>query len=54
MRRAFQVEVALRSLFEAPTIAEMALVIEDLLIDQLESLEDDATMDKVEYEIAHV
>ena len=54
VRRTFQVEVALRSLFEAPTIAEMALVIEDLLIDQLESLEDGAIMDKVEYEIAHV
>ena len=34
----FQVELHIRSLFEAPTIAELALVIEEILIEEIEKL----------------
>jgi amino acid adenylation domain-containing protein len=38
---AFQIEVSLRDFFEAPTVAELALVIEDTLIEGLEALAED-------------
>jgi acyl carrier protein len=34
---AFEVELPLQALFEAPTIAQVALIIEDLLISELET-----------------
>jgi hypothetical protein len=37
MRDAFQVEPPVSKLFEAPTIAQIALIVEDLLIRELES-----------------
>jgi 3-oxoacyl-(acyl-carrier-protein) synthase/SAM-dependent methyltransferase/acyl carrier protein len=41
LRDAFQLELSIRTIFAAPTIAELALVIEDLLIQELEALPDD-------------
>jgi non-ribosomal peptide synthetase component F/acyl carrier protein len=38
---AYQVELNLSSIFEAPTIAQMALIIEDLLLEKLAALSDD-------------
>ncbi len=41
LRQYFQVEISLRHIFEAATIAELALIIEDLLIGELEELTED-------------
>ena len=41
LRDAFGVDLPLRRLFEAPTIAELALVIEDALIDIIRDLDDE-------------
>jgi acyl carrier protein len=41
VRAAFDIEIPLRRLFEAPTIAEFALAIEDMLIEMIEGLSDD-------------
>lgn len=41
LRQDFQVELSLRRIFEAPTVAELALVIEDMLIGELEELTED-------------
>jgi acyl transferase domain-containing protein len=41
VRKAFAVELGLRALFEAPTIAQLALVIEDKLIDDIGKVIDD-------------
>ncbi|KAB8315460.1 SDR family oxidoreductase [Tolypothrix campylonemoides VB511288] len=38
LRQDFQVELSPRHIFEAPTVAELALVIEDMLIGELEEL----------------
>ncbi|BDA68748.1 beta-ketoacyl synthase [Calothrix sp. PCC 7716] len=38
VRKNFQVELPVRSLFEAPTIDELALVIEEIIIEELEQL----------------
>jgi acyl transferase domain-containing protein len=40
VKRAFDVEVPLHLLFEAPTIAGLSVVIEELLIDRIEALTD--------------
>ncbi len=37
MNTAFQIDLPLRSLFEAPTIAQMALLIEEILLNELEA-----------------
>ncbi len=41
LRQDFQVELSLRHIFAAPTVAELALVIEDILIGELEELTED-------------
>jgi surfactin family lipopeptide synthetase C len=41
VREAFQIELPLRSLFDHPTIAELALVVEEILIDDLEKISDE-------------
>lgn len=41
LRQYFQVELSLNCIFEAPTVAELALIIEDILIGELEELSED-------------
>jgi acyl transferase domain-containing protein/acyl carrier protein len=43
LRKTFQIELPVRSLFEAPTIDELALVIEEILIEELEQLSENET-----------
>ena len=41
VRDTFDIELPLRSYFESPTVAEMAGVIEDRIIEELEDLDED-------------
>ncbi|MCA1579523.1 MAG: phosphopantetheine-binding protein, partial [Acidobacteria bacterium] len=41
VRDAFQIELPLRTLFEKPTVAELALKVEEILIQEIDSLSDD-------------
>jgi acyl-coenzyme A synthetase/AMP-(fatty) acid ligase len=41
VRDAFQIELPLRTLFEKPTVAELALKVEEALIQEIENLSDD-------------
>ena len=41
VRDAFQIELPLRTLFEKPTVAELALKVEEMLIQEIENLSDD-------------
>ncbi|MEH2216148.1 MAG: beta-ketoacyl synthase N-terminal-like domain-containing protein [Nostoc sp.] len=43
LRKSFQIELPVRSLFEAPSIDELALVIEEILIEELEQLSGNET-----------
>ncbi len=47
LRKDFQVELSMRLLFEAPTVAELALVVEDILLDDLEELTEDEAKELV-------
>jgi acyl carrier protein len=48
VRDSIQVELPMASVFEAPTIAELALVIEDILIREIDSLSNEQT-EKVDH-----
>jgi hypothetical protein len=48
LRRAFAVDVRLATLFEAPTVAELALAIETLLIEEIEKLDEQEAQELVE------
>jgi phthiocerol/phenolphthiocerol synthesis type-I polyketide synthase E len=41
LRQEFQLELSLRSLFDAPAVAELALVIEEIILGELEELTED-------------
>jgi acyl transferase domain-containing protein/acyl carrier protein len=41
LRQEFQVELSLRFIFEAPSVAELALIIEEILIKEIEELAED-------------
>jgi hypothetical protein len=41
VREAFQIEMPLRTLFDKPTIAELALVVEQALIEKIEEISDE-------------
>jgi acyl transferase domain-containing protein/acyl carrier protein len=47
LRKDFQVELSMRFLFEAPTVEELALVVEDILLDELEKLTEDEAKELV-------
>jgi acyl-coenzyme A synthetase/AMP-(fatty) acid ligase/acyl carrier protein len=47
VQKSFQMQVPLRALMEQPTIAELALTIEELMLDELESLPDDDAEDRL-------
>jgi acyl carrier protein len=47
LRKDFQVELSMRVLFEAPTVVELALVVEDILLDELEELTEDEAKELV-------
>jgi len=46
VRKHFQIELPVRSLFEAPTVDELALVIEEILIEEIEQLSGNFERDK--------
>jgi hypothetical protein len=48
VRDAFDIDLPLRRLFEAPTIAELALAVEEALIDIIAGLSDDGALRLVE------
>jgi len=48
LRSAFEVDVRLATLFEAPTVTELALTIEMLLIEEIEKLDEEEVQDLVE------
>ncbi|MBW4617793.1 MAG: acyltransferase domain-containing protein [Cyanosarcina radialis HA8281-LM2] len=50
LRKCFEVELPVRALFEAPSVAELALVIEEMLIEELEGLPEE----EVDLEIQQV
>jgi acyl carrier protein len=41
LRQEFQVELSLRFIFEAPSVAELALIIEEILIGEIEEITED-------------
>ena len=41
LRDTFQAEISLRILFEKPTIEELALAVEEILLDEIEGLSED-------------
>ncbi|MHC5751337.1 type I polyketide synthase [Nostoc sp. JL23] len=47
LRKTFQIELPVRSLFEASTIDELALVIEEILIEELEQLSGNETSEDI-------
>jgi acyl carrier protein len=48
VRKTFEVDIPLRSLFEMPTITELAVVIEEMIIEEIEQLDDDEAQDAAE------
>ncbi|MHC0066349.1 FkbM family methyltransferase [Nostoc sp. UIC 10890] len=47
LRKDFEVELSLRHIFEAPTVSELSLVIEDMLIGELEELTENEAANQV-------
>jgi acyl carrier protein len=47
LRKDFQVELSVHHIFEAPTIAELALVIEDMILGELEELTEEEAKELV-------
>ena len=48
LRQAFAVDVRLTTLFEAPTVAELALTIELMLIEEIDKLDEEEVRSIVE------
>jgi hypothetical protein len=48
LRQAFEVDVRLATLFEAPTVAELALTMELMLIEEIDKLDEEEVRSIVE------
>ena len=47
LREEFQIDLPLRTLFEQPTIAELALTMEELLLDEVAALTEETVLDQI-------
>jgi acyl carrier protein len=45
LREALQIELPMKSIFEAPTIAEFAVLVEDAVADQISRMTDDEVLE---------
>ena len=47
IRNAFRIEVPLRRIFEAPTVSELAVVIEKLIFTEVQGLSDEEALERL-------
>ena len=54
LRKAFQIELSIRALFDAPTVAELSSYIKEILIAEIETLSDKEAQQLVSNDAAFV